>query len=296
MSIFDPDLYGRTKHALAIARIRNFCAGKRTLVAFSGGKDSQCCYHLCEEAGVPFTAQYSITRFEPPELVRFVREAYPGVTFRRAYKRTLCRDIEANGLPTRWSRWCCDAKHKATPGFDIAVVGVRAAESSKRAKTWREFGFKPDHTAYVCPIIDWTTEDVWEYLAHKGVPHCAIYDEGYKRIGCVCCPLAPKLSQQEAARWPKTAAMLKYGASLFVARMRARGWMSERGNICGDWRLAKDPVEELFHRWIVSGQTTMSVEFFQERERERKRAGKPEDAPCLFAGTGFSESDGRNEE
>ena len=292
MSIFDPDLYGRTKHALAIARIRNFCAGKKTLVAFSGGKDSQCCYHLCEEAGVPFTAQYSITRFEPPELLRFVRENYPGVSFRRAYAKSLRAEIIESGLPNRWVRWCCDAKHRATPGFDIAVVGVRAEESARRAKNWREFGYKQDKTAYVCPIIDWTSEDVWEYLAHKGVPHCSLYDEGYKRIGCVCCPLAPKSSQRDAARWPKTAAMLKYGASLHVARMREKGWMSERGKLCGDWRLAPDPVEELFHRWIVTGQTTMSVERFQERERERKRAGKPEDAPCLFAGTGFSESDG----
>lgn len=297
MSIFDTDLYGRTKHDVAVERIRNFCAGKRVLVAFSGGKDSQCCYHLCEEAGVEFTAQYSITRFEPPELMRFIRENYSSVTFRRAFKRSLVADIEVKGLPSRWARWCCDAKHAATPGFDISVIGVRAEESARRAKNWRAFGYKQDKTAYVCPIIDWTTEDVWEYLAHLGKPHCCLYDPpwNFRRIGCVCCPLAPKDAARQAALWPKTAAMLKYGASLFVELMRAKGWMTERGKICGDWRLAPDPVEELFHRWIVSGQTTMSVECFQERERERKRAGKPEDAPCLFAGTGFSESDGKED-
>jgi hypothetical protein len=41
VSIFDPDLYGRTKYALAIARIRTFCTGKKTLVAFSGGKEAK---------------------------------------------------------------------------------------------------------------------------------------------------------------------------------------------------------------------------------------------------------------
>lgn len=287
MSIFDPDLYGRTKHALAIARIRNFCAGKKTLVAFSGGKDSQCCYHLCEEAGIPFSAQYSITRFEPPELLAFIRENYPGVEFRRAYAKSLRAEIIERGLPSRWARWCCDAKHRATPGFDIAVIGVRAEESARRAKVWREFGYKPDHTAYVCPIIDWTTDDVWEYLSHKGVPHCSLYDEGWTRIGCVCCPLSsPAKMQRDAARWPKTAAMLKEAARGFVERMRDMGFVTARGRPCADWCKATDPAEEFWRRWISTGQTSKPIEAAQ----------KDEDAPCLFAGTGFSESDGRNEE
>jgi len=89
MSIYDKDLWGRTKHQLAIDRIREFATGGRTaLVAFSGGKDSQCCYHLCEEAGIAFEAQYSVTRFEPPELLDFIREHYPSVMFRRAYEKT----------------------------------------------------------------------------------------------------------------------------------------------------------------------------------------------------------------
>ena len=293
MSIYDPELDGQTKHGRAISRIRSFCRGKKTLVAFSGGKDSQCCYHLCEEAGVPFTAQYSVTRFEPPELLRFIRENYPGVSFRRAYRRSLVEDIERRGLPSRWARWCCDAKHKATPGFDIAVVGVRAAESSKRAKTWREFGFKPDHSAYVCPIIDWTTDDVWEYLNSKGLPHCRLYDPPYSfpRIGCVCCPLAPKLMRREAELWPKTAAMLKSGMARFVERMRAQGWVTHAGKTCGDWFRAPDPLEEVWKRWLATGQTTMSLEAFAEYDRSRRCKPAPADAPCLFAGTGFSESD-----
>lgn len=42
----------------------------------------------------------------------------------------------------------------------------------------------------VNPIIDWTEEDVWEFLNEVAkVPHCSLYDEGYTRIGCVGCPL-----------------------------------------------------------------------------------------------------------
>ena len=299
MSIYDPELDGQTKHGRAISRIRSFCRGKKTLVAFSGGKDSQCCYHLCEEAGVPFTAQYSVTRFEPPELLRFIRENYPGVSFRRAYRRSLVEDIERRGPPSRWARWCCDAKHKATPGFDIAVVGVRAAESSKRAKTWREFGFKPDHSAYVCPIIDWTTEDVWEYLSSIGKPHCVLYDPpwNFRRIGCVCCPLAsPAKMQRDAELWPKTAAMLRMGSDRFVQRKRAHGWTNNNGKPCADWCKAESPEAEFWTRWITTGQVTMSQKDYKNAQDAKRGKAEGEDAPCLFAGTGFSESDGRGEE
>ena len=58
MSIHDKDLLtGKTKLETSIERIKTFCTGKKTLVAFSGGKDSQCCYHLCDDAGIDFEAQ-----------------------------------------------------------------------------------------------------------------------------------------------------------------------------------------------------------------------------------------------
>jgi phosphoadenosine phosphosulfate reductase len=290
MSIFEKDLFGRSKHETALARIKNFCEGKRVLVAFSGGKDSQSCYHLCKEAGIEFSAQYSVTRFEPPELIQFIKANYPDVTFRKAFGKTLVDDIALHGLPTRWARWCCDAKHAKTEGFDIAVIGVRAEESPKRAATWRAFGYKPDHTAYVCPIIDWTTADVWEYLSFVGAKHCCLYDAPFnlKRIGCVCCPLASaKQMRGEAEIWPKSAAMLKMGAKKFVERMAAQGFVTARGKPCADWCKAENPVEEFWGRWLATGQTAKPIDWRPD--------GGEDDAPCLFAGTGFSESDGGGE-
>ena len=43
----------------------------------------------------------------------------------------------------------------------------------------------------VSPIINWTERDVWEFLNKVvKVPHCKLYDEGYKRIGCILCPMS----------------------------------------------------------------------------------------------------------
>lgn len=41
------------------------------------------------------------------------------------------------------------------------------------------------------PIIDWSEKDVWYFLNEVAkVPHCELYDKGYTRIGCICCPMS----------------------------------------------------------------------------------------------------------
>lgn len=276
MSIHDRDLLtGKTKLETSIERIRTFCTGKRVLVAFSGGKDSQCCYHLCKDALIDFEAQYSITRFEPPELIEFIREHYPDVIFRRAYKKSLVEQIADVGLPNRWVRWCCEAKHRKTQGFDICVIGVRWQESARRRMRWTMFGHKKDGSAYVCPICDWTYSDVWEYLNGKGLPHCRLYDEGYKRIGCVCCPLVASKNRRDIERYPKFVNMLFLG---FLKRINRTDYKKETTRKLME-KYRKDP-ELYFNKWLKYGFTEVSS------------ISDINDEPCLFAGTGFSESDG----
>ena len=267
MGIYDKDLItGKTKYDTAVERIRCYCRGRKTLVAFSGGKDSQVCYHLCKDAGIEFSAQYSITRFEPPELMGFIRTNYPDVTFRRAYKMSLYEQIARYGLPNRFFRWCCDAKHAKTEGFDIAVIGVRAEESYRRAKNWRMFGQKKDRTYYICPIIDWTEVEVWEYLNSNNIPHCRMYDEGYNRIGCVLCPLSMKNHDKDVVRYPKIVELLKKAFFEHYNRRSKNGFVNTRGKLIR--YLKETPKEELFSNWVRGGDARP----YRYKERRRRSA------------------------
>ena len=53
------------------------------------------------------------------------------------------------------------------------------------------------------PIVDWTEEEVWEYLNEvEKVPHCELYDRGMKRLGCIGCPMNTR-AEEELEAYPK---------------------------------------------------------------------------------------------
>ena len=66
-----------------------------------------------------------------------------------------------------------------------------------------EFCYQKAHTT-LNPIIDWTEEDVWEFLNDVAkVPHCELYDQGWYRLGCIGCPMATVHERQKAfEKWP----------------------------------------------------------------------------------------------
>lgn len=56
----------------------------------------------------------------------------------------------------------------------------------------------------VNPIINFTEADVWEYIRTRNIPYCSLYDEGWRRLGCVGCPMGGFATQRrEFQRWPQ---------------------------------------------------------------------------------------------
>ena len=53
------------------------------------------------------------------------------------------------------------------------------------------------------PIIDWEDENVWEFLNYYGIESNPLYQCGFKRIGCIGCPIASKHRYVEFERYPK---------------------------------------------------------------------------------------------
>ena len=92
------------------------------------------------------------------------------------------------------------------------------------------------------PIVDWTDQTVWEFLKHYGCRSNPLYECGFKRIGCIGCPMAGKHRYMEFRIYPK----YKYNYIRTFDRMieerRRRGkpeiWKT--GEECFKWWMEED--------------------------------------------------------
>ena len=103
-------------------------------LAFSGGKDSQCLYHVSKLAGVKFKAHMNLTSVDPPEVIRFVKRQYPDVELIKPKDSIFNIAVKKKILPTRRVRWCCEEYKETAGAGKVTLIGIRRAESSRRAK------------------------------------------------------------------------------------------------------------------------------------------------------------------
>lgn len=216
-----------SKVNIAIERIQFHRDRKqdKTYLAFSGGKDSIVIYDLAKKAGIPLEPHYHFTTVDPPELTTFIRDNYPEIPWDKPLKigthrgespvtiKSMFQLIEwKHTPPTRRFRYCCEVLKEYGGRGRTVIDGVRWAESKRRSKRMMyERCSKNDDTFYLHPIIDWSDEDVWDYIRQNDLKYCSLYDEKneygkplFTRIGCVMCPLAgTEQMLLEAKRWPK---------------------------------------------------------------------------------------------
>lgn len=227
-------------------------------VCFSGGKDSCVIKELCRRAGVRFKAHFDNTGIEAPELYDFLRRHHPDVEWTQPTK-CFFPLMETNGPPTRLQRWCCKLlKHNNGSG-SFRVLGVRAQESPRRARLWKEFSAKLDDV-FLAPILYWKDEDVWRFIRENGIPYCSLYDHGYKRIGCLGCPMKHGAKRQaDFDRYPRFLAAYQRAARVYYERTKEK-------------RLAKGlPVKPTFESfwswWMENEEPEPACVYEQMREQ-----------------------------
>ena len=247
---------------------------------FSGGKDSQCLYHLVKLSGVKAKTHMNLTSVDPPEVIRFVKTQYPDVELIKPKMSIYEMAKKKHLMPTRVLRWCCaEFKEKGGAG-KVTLTGIRKEESARRAKRgeismskkvkgkyinetldqWSEHEEKMvtcvggKDKILVSPLIYWTARDVWEFLNGNGIPHCELYDQGYTRIGCICCPMSQlRQKRKDIERWPH----VKRGW------LRTIQWLEENGY----YSHPEESAETNF-QWWISGKSFdkfYADEFLQQK-------------------------------
>ena len=195
-----PELQIKIERAVRLLQSVAPTDGSPVEVAYSGGKDSDVILELTKMAGIPYRAIYKNTTIDPPGTIAHAKAN--GVEILQPKKRFFELVAEA-GYPNRFHRFCCQ-QLKEYKVLDKVVMGVRRAESAKRAKRYTEptecrfYGSKREHAEAIYPILDWTNEDIVEFVKERGIKLHSLYyrEDGSidptRRLGCMGCPLASR--------------------------------------------------------------------------------------------------------
>ncbi len=102
---------------------------------------------------------------------------------------------------------CCHVRkieplHRAMTDVDVWFTGIRREQSVTRIMTEIVEFDSANGKIKVNPLVDWTEEDVWNYIKENNIPYNKLHDRGFPSIGCQPCTRAVKPGEDiRAGRW-----------------------------------------------------------------------------------------------
>lgn len=199
---------------------------------WSIGKDSTTMIGIARKAfygRVPFPVVYIDTGMHFKEMYEFRDECVEKWDLNLIVSRN--EDADEKGIGPKDKIACCDfrktqALKKTIEGFkfDALLLGIRRDEHGVRAKErvfsprdqdfrwnykdqapelWDQYKsrLESEYHLRIHPILQWTEQDVWEYIKRENLPVNPLYFSGardagkrYRSLGCECCtsPVASK--------------------------------------------------------------------------------------------------------
>lgn len=192
--------------------------------------------------------------------------------------------------PSRLRRYCCSVLKETGCMNRFIATGVRWDESNKRAdraqyetiatekeriRITDEVMLMNDNSEkrritencmkknkmVVNPIIDWTHGDIWDFIHSEHVEYNSLYECGYKRVGCIGCPIASKRRWREFADFPTYKAAYIRAFDVMLERLKEK-WKTKQPK----WKSGYD----VFLWWMedenVEGQINMFDDGFMGKE------------------------------
>jgi len=225
----------RLEESRRVVRTIAVLSKKPLIIQFSGGRDSMAMLGLVQEVTDNLVCAYMATGTEFKGCIPFVKETCATLGVKliisdpTMHKGNIFKRIEQfRCFPGIWgwgnnkkstALWCCrDLKlrpqkkllHKLYGrGTFYKLEGIRLWESTRRRYIYKEVADVSvredgEHRGSfeVFPILNWTDEDVLNYLEMKGLPTLGLYKQ-FGVSGCSCCPFyGPEIYRRVLAVLP----------------------------------------------------------------------------------------------
>ena len=91
---------------------------------------------------------------------------------------------------------------RALKGYDCWITGIRAEQSDGRSEMSMVEWDEGNSILKFHPLLNWTFEEVKEFIRANHVPYNKLHDQGFVSIGCAPCTRAIKAGEDfRAGRW-----------------------------------------------------------------------------------------------
>lgn len=89
---------------------------------------------------------------------------------------------------------------------------------------------KQNKDLIVNPIYQWTDADVWDFIRGRGMKYNPLYDQGWKRVGCVGCPMATN-QLWEFDKYPKYKELYIKAFQRMIERRKEKGKINKNESV-----------------------------------------------------------------
>ncbi|GAB4324586.1 MAG: phosphoadenylyl-sulfate reductase [Promethearchaeota archaeon] len=162
-----------------------------TVFFLDTGRMHQETYDLLEASRKAFGIKYDVYFPKTEDVEAMVREAGPNLFYESVEARHRCchvRKVEPLG--------------RALAGKRAWVTGIRREQSITRVNAQLVEWDDLNGLYKVNPLVEWTADQVWEYIKENDVPYNVLHDQGYPSIGCRPCTRAVKRGDDpRSGRW-----------------------------------------------------------------------------------------------
>lgn len=128
------------------------------------------------------------------EVVEMVRRGGQNLFYESVEKRQLCCRIRKVEPMKRYF---------ASAGVDAWIAGLRRSQGVTREEAAKiEIDDKHGGLVKINPLVDWTLEQVWDYVREHNVPVNRLHKQGYPSVGCDPCSRAIQPGEDiRGGRW-----------------------------------------------------------------------------------------------
>lgn len=103
----------------------------------------------------------------------------------------------------------------------------------------------------VNPIIDWTHRDIWDFIQSEHMEYNLLYECGYKRVGCIGCPMAEKQRWKQFRDFPayKRAYIRAFDKLVKVLEIEGKNPKWKNGDEVFLWWMEDKNIEGQMNLW-----------------------------------------------